>query len=124
MQTTHKNRTTSAQEIARRRFEDGSPERIAEREKTWREMALGMKIRQLREEAGLTQQQLAEKIATQPSAISRIEDADYDSHSVSLLERVADALGLELVIDFQPKPGRGVAGRVGASAFGAPTRVG
>ncbi len=103
MQTTQKSRTTSAQKIARRRFENRSPERIAERERTGREMALGMKIRQLREEAGLTQQQLAEKIGTQPSAISRIEDADYDSHTVSILERVADALGMELVIDFKPR---------------------
>jgi ribosome-binding protein aMBF1 (putative translation factor) len=103
MQTAHKNRTTSAQTIARRRFEKGSPQRISEREKTGREMALGMKIRQLREEAGWTQQQMAEKIGTQPSAISRIEDADYDSHTVSLLERVADALGMVLVVDFQPK---------------------
>jgi ribosome-binding protein aMBF1 (putative translation factor) len=118
MKTTHKKQITSAQKIMRRRFEGGSPERIAEREKTGREMALGMKIRQLREEAGWTQQQLAKKIGTQPSAISRIEDADYDSHSVSILERVAEALGLELVIDFQPKPGRGVA------AFGAATQVG
>jgi DNA-binding XRE family transcriptional regulator len=80
MKTTHKKQITSAQKIMRRRFEGGSPERIAEREKTGREMALGMKIRQLREEAGWTQQQLAKKIGTQPSAISRIEDADYDSH--------------------------------------------
>jgi DNA-binding XRE family transcriptional regulator len=42
------------------------------------EIALGMKIRQLREAAGMTQQQLAKRVPTQPSAISRIEDADYD----------------------------------------------
>jgi len=123
MQTTHKNRTTSAQKIARRRLEKGSPERIAEREKTGREMALGMKIRQLREEAGWTQQQLAEKIGTQPSAISRIEDADYDSHTVSLLERVAEALGMVLVVDFQPKPKSVIAGRVGWPTFDAAGRA-
>lgn len=117
MATTQKNRTTSAQKIMRRRFENGSPERVAEREKAGREMALGMKIRQLREEAGWTQQQLADKIGTQPSAISRIEDADYDSHTVSLLERVAEALEMVLVVDFQPK-------RQGARACGAAVHVG
>jgi ribosome-binding protein aMBF1 (putative translation factor) len=123
MQTTHKNRTTSAQKIARRRFEKGSPSRIAEREETGREMALGMKIRQIREEAGWTQQQLAEKIGTQPSAISRIEDADYDHHTVSLLERVAQALGMELVVGFQPKRQNDIAGRT-APTFDAATHVG
>jgi ribosome-binding protein aMBF1 (putative translation factor) len=104
MEAKEKKRTTSARKIARQRFEGGSPERIAEREKTAREMALGMKIRRLREEAGWTQKQLAEKIGTRPSAISRIEVADYDSHTVTLLERVADALGMTLKIDFQRKP--------------------
>jgi ribosome-binding protein aMBF1 (putative translation factor) len=99
-----KERTSSAREILRRRLYDGKPDRIAEREQTRREMSLGMKIRHLREEAGMTQKQLAAKIGTQPSAISRIEDADYDGHSISLLQKVADALNMILIIDFAPKP--------------------
>src|SRR3954471_13472550 len=98
-----KERTSSAREILRRRLYDGKPDRIAEREQTRREMSLGMKIRHLREEAGMTQKQLAAKIGTQPSAISRIEDADYDGHSISLLQKVADALNMRLLIDFAPK---------------------
>lgn len=98
-----KNRTTSAREILRRRIYDGQEERIAEREQTAREMSLGMKIRRIREEAQMTQRELAEKIGTQASAISRIEDADYDSHSIALLARVAEALEMRLLIDFTPK---------------------
>ena len=98
-----KKRTTSAREILRRRVYDGREDRMLQREQTAREMALGQKIRRVREEAGMTQKHLAKKIGTQPSAISRIEDADYDGHSLSLLQRVADALDMLLLIDFAPK---------------------
>jgi transcriptional regulator with XRE-family HTH domain len=87
-----------------RRFYNGRPDRQAERDQTAREMALGIKIRRLREKAGLTQEELAERVGTKPSAISRIEDADYEGHSMDTLRRVADALGMLLIVDFQPKP--------------------
>jgi len=67
-------------------------------------MALGEKLHLAREAAGLTQAALARQIGTQPSAISRLEAADYDGHSMDTLRRVADALGLMLVVDFIPKP--------------------
>ncbi len=35
--------------------------------------------------------------------ISRLEDADYDGHSVSLLRRVAEAVGKRVEIRFVPK---------------------
>ena len=102
-----KNRITSARELLRRRVYTGREDRILEREQTRREMSLGEKIRRCREEAGFTQQELAEKIGTQPSAISRIEDADYDRHSISMLARVAKALDMLLLIDFAPRHPRG-----------------
>lgn len=52
----------------------------------------------LRTEAGLTQAQLAERIGTQASAISRLEDADYEGHSISMLRRIARALGKRVVL--------------------------
>jgi ribosome-binding protein aMBF1 (putative translation factor) len=98
-----KKQTTSALEMLRRRVNEGGPDRIAERDQTHREMALGMKIQAIREAQGMTQKDLADKIGTQPSAISRIEDADYDRHSISVLQKVADALDMLLLIDFAPK---------------------
>lgn len=98
-----RNKTIDAVEIMNDLFYAGRPDAIVERDQTAREMALGMKIQRLREEAGLTQAQLAKKIGTQPSAISRIEDADYDSHSIATLARVAEALGMYLIVDFEPK---------------------
>jgi DNA-binding XRE family transcriptional regulator len=95
--------TTDAVEIIHRRLFQGRPARLAELEQTRREMALGLKIRRVREEAGITQGELAKRIGTQTSAISRIEDADYDRHSVQTLTKIADALGMRLIIDIEPK---------------------
>jgi transcriptional regulator with XRE-family HTH domain len=89
--------------ILYRRVYANRPDRQEELAQTRREMALGVKIRRLREDAGMTQQQLADQIGTKPSAISRIEDADYDGHSVSLLARVAEALDMRLIVDFAPR---------------------
>jgi transcriptional regulator with XRE-family HTH domain len=45
-----------------------------------------------RTQAGLTQKQLADRIGTQQSVISRLEDADYEGHSLSMLQAIAHAL--------------------------------
>ena len=53
----------------------------------------------LRIEKGLSQKELAEKIGTKQSAISRLENGDYNP-SVELLSKIAKALDKELVIKF------------------------
>ena len=54
----------------------------------------------LRTRAGLTQRELAERVGTSHSVISRIEDDDYQGHSLSLLRRIAAALGKRVEIRF------------------------
>lgn len=54
----------------------------------------------LRMEAGLTQQQLAERVGASHSNISRLEDADYTGHSMAMLRRIVQALGKRVVIGF------------------------
>jgi uncharacterized protein (DUF433 family)/DNA-binding XRE family transcriptional regulator len=54
----------------------------------------------LRSEAGLSQRDLAKKVGTTASAICRLEDADYRGHSLSMLRRVAAALGKQVEIRF------------------------
>ena len=49
-------------------------------------------IYEARIKAGLTQQQLADLIGTKQSAIARLEDADYEGHSLSMLQKIARAL--------------------------------
>lgn len=55
-----------------------------------------------RTSAGLSQTELAKLIGTTQSVISRLEDADYEGHSLSMLSRIAQALGREVKIDFVP----------------------
>lgn len=56
-----------------------------------------------RSNAGLTQKQLAELVGTQQSVIARLESADYEGHSLSMLIRIAEALDNRLVIDLVPR---------------------
>lgn len=55
-----------------------------------------------RTEAGLSQTELARMIDTTQSVISRLEDADYEGHSLSMLSRIAKALDREVKIDLVP----------------------
>ena len=63
-------------------------------------MSMAQKIYDLREKAGLTQKKLAKLVGTTPSVISRLEDADYDGHSLSMLRRIAAALDKRVEIRF------------------------
>ena len=56
-----------------------------------------MILRQARESAGLTQEELARRLRTQKTAISRIENHAEDI-KLSTLERVASALGKRLKV--------------------------
>jgi predicted XRE-type DNA-binding protein len=59
-------------------------------------------IYEVRTSAKLTQKQLAELVGTTQSAVARLEDADYEGHSLSMLQRVATALNKRLEIRFAP----------------------
>jgi DNA-binding XRE family transcriptional regulator len=61
---------------------------------------MARKIYDLRTKAGLTQQELAARVGTTKSTISRIEDADYDGHLLSMLNRIAEALDKRVQIRF------------------------
>jgi HTH-type transcriptional regulator/antitoxin HipB len=62
---------------------------------------LGAKIRQRREELGLTQQQLAEAAGLRQPAVARFE-AGGTMPTILMLERYAHALRLRLAVEFQP----------------------
>ncbi len=66
---------------------------------------IARKIHDLRAAAGLSQRELAQRIGTSASAICRLEDADYDGHSLSLLKRIAEALDKRVEIRFVPARG-------------------
>jgi len=58
-------------------------------------LKLGVMLRQARVNAGFTQEELAKKLNTKKSAISRIENHAQDIR-LSTLEKVAEALGKTL----------------------------
>jgi len=66
------------------------------------EMDVAEQIYNLRIEAGLSQKKLADKIGTSASVICRLEDADYEGHSLSMLRRIAAALDRRVKVSFVP----------------------
>jgi ribosome-binding protein aMBF1 (putative translation factor) len=54
----------------------------------------------LRTKAGLSQSELAKRVGTTQSVISRLEDADYEGHSLPMLQRIASAMDKQLEVRF------------------------
>ena len=63
----------------------------------YEQFKIGCILRQARESAGLTQEELALRLKTQKTAISRIENHAEDI-KLSTLDRVAKALGKRLEV--------------------------
>jgi DNA-binding XRE family transcriptional regulator len=57
-------------------------------------------IYDVRSKAKLTQKQLAELVGTTQSVIARLENADYEGHSLSMLQRIAAAVNKRLEVRF------------------------
>lgn len=69
-------------------------------ESGYRDFEIGVLLKQAREDAGLTQEQLAEKIHTKKTAISRLENHANDI-KLSTLQKVARALGKDLHVSLR-----------------------
>jgi DNA-binding XRE family transcriptional regulator len=95
-----KAKTSDALAIIHRRHYEGRPEREASLEEERQNAAIARRLYALRIRAGLTQSQLAERVGTTASVISRLENADYEGHSLSMLRRVANALGKDIDVRF------------------------
>ena len=102
MAKTKRRPTTDAVEILHRRYYEGKPERLAALEKARADDHVARKIFALRTGAGLTQRQLARLVGTTASVICRLEDADYEGHSLAMLTRIAAALNRRVEIRFVP----------------------
>ncbi len=63
-------------------------------------LKVAMRIVELREEKGLSQQQLAKLMGTSQQAISRIESGEYDGFTLKTLEKIAEATGMRVKIEF------------------------
>ena len=69
-------------------------------EQEYKNLVISEKIARLRHQAHLTQEQLARRVHTTKSAISRYESNRYEGYSVSLLQKIASACGADLRISF------------------------
>lgn len=63
-------------------------------------LRIGLKIKEMRSEKGMTQEEFARKLKTTKSAVSRLEN-HAESVRLSTLEKVATIFGKELVVNFK-----------------------
>jgi ribosome-binding protein aMBF1 (putative translation factor) len=88
--------------ILQRRYFEGKPEMEAHLQEERANAEVARKIFELRTKAGLSQRALAKFIGTTASVICRLEDADYEGHSLAMLNRIARALDKRVEIRFVP----------------------
>jgi DNA-binding XRE family transcriptional regulator len=64
---------------------------------------VALQIAALREQAGLSQKELARRLGTSQQQISRLESPGYEGHSLANLRRVAEVLHARVRVVFEPK---------------------
>ncbi len=89
-------------------FIGDDPKRIRAFEIARSNAEIAQAVYDLRTKAGLSQRALAQRVETTASVICRLEDADYEGHSLLMLQRIAAALGKRVEVRFKsiraPKP--------------------
>lgn len=73
-------------------------------EEELQKLAIGEQLARMRQEAGLTQAQVAKRTGTTASAISRYENADYNRYELRTLQKIVRACGGRLEISLEPGP--------------------
>lgn len=76
------------------------PEFRAHYQEERKALNLAMKIAKLRQKKGLSQQQLAKLMGTSQQAISRLESGEYEGFTIKTLEKIAEATGTRVKIEF------------------------
>jgi DNA-binding XRE family transcriptional regulator len=98
-----KRKTSDAVRILHDRYIKNDPEMTgllqSEREKS----EVAREIYNIRKKAGLTQTELAKEVGTTQSVISCLESADYNSHSLEMLRRIAHALHCKVEVHIVPE---------------------
>lgn len=94
-------KTTDLLEIIKKRY--GIDPRTDERIQQWAQVYhISQLIYDARQAAGLSQQQLAEKIGESLEVVESLEAADYEGDAMAMLRKVADALGQQVEIRLVP----------------------
>jgi DNA-binding XRE family transcriptional regulator len=95
-----KSKTTDAIGIIYQRHYANRPEREASLQEERANAEIARKIYALRKATGLSQRTLADLVGTTASAICRLEDADFEGHSLAMLQRIAAAVNKRVEIRF------------------------
>ncbi len=66
---------------------------------------VALQLAALREQAGLSQKELAARLKTSQQQISRLESPAYEGHSLSMLRRVAKVLKARVRVVIEPATG-------------------
>jgi len=98
-----KRATRNAVAILHKRYIKGNRRQLEFLQREREKLDIAGQIYQLRVKAGLTQNKLAKMIGTTQSVISRLEDADYNGHSINILERIARALHCKIQVRLVPE---------------------
>jgi DNA-binding XRE family transcriptional regulator len=98
--------TTDAVEILHRRYYEGHPERLAMLEEARANDEIARQIYRLRTEARLTHGQLAKLVGTTTAVIRQLEEADYEGHTLAMLNRIAMVLNKRVEIRCLPVKGK------------------
>ncbi|MGA2259459.1 MAG: helix-turn-helix transcriptional regulator [Thermoguttaceae bacterium] len=101
MRTTKKPTSTALRHF-HDRYIGKDPKRLASLEEERANLDVACKIYKLRTQAGLSQRELAKRIGTSAANICRLENADYEGHSLSMLRRIAAALAMRVDVRFVP----------------------
>jgi len=91
-----KEKTNDAINILKKRFIKNDLDRLASLEEERINSQVAQMIYSLRKEKDMTQTELAKEINTTQSVISRLEDSDYNGHSLAMLQKICIALGQKI----------------------------
>jgi ribosome-binding protein aMBF1 (putative translation factor) len=98
-----KQTATDAVKILHKRYIKGSKKRLESLDRERESLNIAEQIYNLRTHARLSQKELADLVGTTQSVISRLEDADYNGHSLNMLERIAGALHCRIEVRLVPE---------------------
>ena len=93
---TMKRKTNFDQYLEKQLKDEGFAERFKKAGEAW---DVALELAALRKESGLSQKELAKRAGTTQQQISRLESPSYEGHSLSMLRRVAEALGATIHVE-------------------------
>jgi transcriptional regulator with XRE-family HTH domain len=79
------------------------PEFAARFERAGEAWDVALQLTALRQQAGLSQKELARRLKTSQQHISRLESPGYEGHSLANLRRVAGVLHARVRVTFEPE---------------------